>query len=67
MLAADWAYGVAEVYAYRNERDKAFLWLDTAYVQHDPDLQLVKVDPLLRNLQGDPRFESFLRKLKRLE
>jgi TolB-like protein len=61
----DWPYGIAQVYAYRMDRDNAMRWLEAAYAQRDPDLQLVKIDPLLRNMQGDPRYESFLHKLKR--
>jgi hypothetical protein len=62
-LATDWAYGIAEVHAYRADRDSAFHWLDKAFAQRDPDLQLVKGDPLLNNLCGDPRFGSFLSKM----
>ncbi len=32
-------------------------------MRRDPDLQLVKADPLLNNLRGDPRYGSFLRKM----
>jgi len=64
--AKDWPYGIAQVYAYRMDRDKALTWLETAYTQHDPDLQLANIDPLLRNLHGDTRYETFLRKLNRL-
>ena len=62
-LAGDWAYGIAEVHAYRADRDNAFDWLERALAQRDPDLQLVKADPLLNNLRDDPRFGSFLRKM----
>src|SRR5437762_1535316 len=29
------AYGIAEVYAFRNQSDEAFEWLDRAYAQLD--------------------------------
>ena len=58
-----WPYGVAEVFAYRGERDLAFTWLDRAYVVRDPDLNLVRADPLLVPLRDDPRYKALLRKM----
>jgi tetratricopeptide (TPR) repeat protein len=60
------AYQIAEVYAFRNEPDKAFEWLDRAYTQHDGGLIFTKVDPLLENLHNDPRFTALLKKLNLL-
>jgi len=57
------AYQIAEVYAFRNQSDKAFEWLDRAYTQHDGGLIETKVDPLLKCLHNDPRFAAFLKKL----
>ena len=57
------AYGVAEAYAFRNQPDEAFEWLDRAYAQRDGGLIATKVDPLLKNLHKDPRFAAFLKKL----
>ena len=57
------AYQIAAVYAFRNQSDEAFEWLDRAYVQRDDDLVITKVDPLLKKLHGDPRFGAFLNKL----
>jgi hypothetical protein len=54
---------IVAVYAFRNQPDKAFEWLDRAYAQHDLNLNWTKVDPLLRNLHNDPRFAAFLKKL----
>jgi hypothetical protein len=51
-------------YAYRGERDEAFAWLERAYRQKDSGLWLIKGDPLLKNLAGDPRYPAFLRKMK---
>jgi tetratricopeptide (TPR) repeat protein len=48
------AYQIAEVYAFRNQPDEAFKWLDRAYAQHDGGLIKTKVEPLLRNLHSDP-------------
>ena len=60
---ADEAHLIAQVYAFRNQSDEAFGWLDRAYAQRDPGLIVTKVDPLLKNLHGDPRYPAFLKKL----
>jgi tetratricopeptide (TPR) repeat protein len=57
------AYQIAEVYAFRNQSDKAFEWLDRAYVQRSGTLSGLKVDPLLKNVHQDPRFGALLKKL----
>ena len=62
-FAERWAYGIAEVHAYRGEIDQAFTWLDRAYRQKDVVLYRMKGDPLLRNLEADARYKPFLRKM----
>jgi TolB-like protein/DNA-binding winged helix-turn-helix (wHTH) protein len=57
------AYQIAEVYAFRNQSDEAFDWLERAYAQRDDGLIGTKVDPLLKNLHVDPRFAALLKKL----
>ncbi len=57
------AYQIAEVYAFRNQSDKAFEWLDRAYAQHDGGLVETKMDPLLKSMHNDPRYAAFLKKL----
>jgi tetratricopeptide (TPR) repeat protein len=59
----DWAFAIAEVYAYRGERDAAFQWLERAYTQRDSSLYLMKGDPPLQNLEADPRYKAFLKKM----
>jgi serine/threonine protein kinase/TolB-like protein/tetratricopeptide (TPR) repeat protein len=58
------AYQIAEVYAWRGDLDKAFEWLDKAYELRDGGLQEVRNDPLIRKLHSDPRFNTFLAKMK---
>lgn len=58
------AYQIAEVYAFRGQRDSALGWLDRAYAQRDQGLGLVKVDPLLAKLHGDSRYAAFLTKMR---
>jgi tetratricopeptide (TPR) repeat protein len=57
------AYDIAAAHAYRGETDAAVIWLERAYAQRDGGMVLLKVDPLLRNLHGDPRFKALLRKM----
>ncbi len=56
-------YGIAQVYAFRNQSDEAFEWLDRAYAQRNTGLISTKVNPLLKSLHKDPRFATFLQKL----
>lgn len=58
------AYQIAEVYAYRSEADHAMEWLERAYAQRDPGVVVMKTDPLLKNLRGDPRYAAFLKKIR---
>ena len=57
------AYEIAQVYAFRNQSDEAFEWLDRAYAKRDDGLIYTKVDPLLKSLHSDPRFAALLKKL----
>ncbi len=57
------AYQIAQVYAFRNQSDEAFEWLERAYAQRDSSLVVTKVDPLLKSLRNDPRYAAFLKKL----
>jgi adenylate cyclase len=64
LYQASAAIQVAQAYAYRGERDKAFEWLDRSYAQKDPGLINVKSDPLFASLRKDPRFSNLLRRMK---
>jgi adenylate cyclase len=55
------AYQIAQVYGYRNDKDKAFEWLERARRQRDAGLPGLRTDSLLPNLHGDPRWDAFLR------
>jgi tetratricopeptide (TPR) repeat protein len=57
------AYQIAEVYAYRDDKDKAFEWLQRARRQRDAGLPGLRADRLLTNLHSDPRWDAFLRKV----
>ena len=59
----EWAYNIAYVHAARGQPDLAFEWLDRAVEYHDPGLSLIIVEPNFANLESDPRWREFLRKL----
>lgn len=61
--ANDLAMQIAEVHAFRNEKSQAFTWLERAFAQKDVNLWSIKGDPLLKDLEGDPRYGAFLRKM----
>jgi TolB-like protein/DNA-binding winged helix-turn-helix (wHTH) protein/Flp pilus assembly protein TadD len=58
------AFQIAEVYAYREETDKAFEWLDRAYRQRDPGTPELKTDPLMKSLHQDRRYTELLKKMR---
>ena len=60
---ASWPSGIARVYAFRGEKDRALEWLNRAFELRDEDLYVIKGDPLLKNLEGDPRYTAFQRKM----
>ena len=62
--AEDSPYQVAEIYAYRGEVDQAFAWLKRSYLQRDPGLNQLKLDPMLKSLRGDPRYLDLLKKMR---
>ena len=59
----DVAFQMAEMHAFRGERDKAFEWLERGYSHRDPGLPDVKATPFLANLHDDPRWPVFLEKM----
>ena len=61
--AGDLALLIAEAYAFRGQKDSSFRWLERAYVQKDISFPLLMGDPLLKKLEGDPRYKAFLRNM----
>jgi serine/threonine-protein kinase len=57
------AYQIAEVYAWRGEKNKAFEWLQISLNNHDSGLLSLLIDPLMRGLQNDARYGSVLAKV----
>ncbi len=58
------AFQIAQAYAYVGDADRAFEWLERAYGQRDAGLASLKIDPLLRGLHGDPRWQSWLERMR---
>lgn len=59
----DWPYLVAELYAFRGEKDNALAWLQKAYAKRDSWLVWVKGDPLLKSVWSDPRYTTLLQQM----
>ena len=59
----DYAYFIGQIYAFRGEKDKAFEWLEKAYAGKEIWLGMFKSNPILKNLEGDPRHIAFLKKM----
>jgi TolB-like protein len=54
-----WAYGFALLYVGLDNKDEALKWLEQSYQAKDYlSISLIKVDPFLGPLRGNPRFEK---------
>jgi TolB-like protein len=62
-----WGYQIAEIYAWRNQPDEAFQWLESAFQNRDPGMAALINDSSLRNLYSDARWEPMLAKMGLLE
>ena len=56
-------YQVAQVYAVRGEKEKAFEWLQIALDNHDTGMLALLVEPLLKSLREDPRYKTLVAKM----
>ena len=62
--ADDSAFQIAVGHAVRGDADEAFRWLERAIEQRDSGLIFTKVEPLLRPLYSDPRWNLLMKKLR---
>jgi tetratricopeptide (TPR) repeat protein len=62
-FSKDEMYQIAEIYAFRGEKDKAFEYLEKSYSDREARLTYFKGDPLLKNLEKDSRYTAFLKKM----
>ena len=58
-----WRYLIAQLYAFRNEKENAFAWLDSAYNHRDSWLWWIKNDPWLKNIKDESRYKAILKKM----
>jgi TolB-like protein/Tfp pilus assembly protein PilF len=61
--ADDQAYGIADIYALREDPDKMFEWLERAWSNRDSGILSLLYDPLILRYKDDPRFSAFCRKV----
>jgi len=54
---------IASIYAFRNEKDAAFKWLDLALKNRDATTLEILNYPEMENLWGDPRWNAYINKL----
>jgi hypothetical protein len=54
---------MAQLYGALGDKDEAFRQLEDAYRNHALELQLIKVDPMLNSLRGDPRFDDLTKRV----
>jgi tetratricopeptide (TPR) repeat protein len=58
------SYFRAFLYLSLGNRDEAVRWLEQVIADHDsPNIDMIKVDPWLDPLRGDPRFEVLVQKV----
>jgi tetratricopeptide (TPR) repeat protein len=57
------AHNAAELYALRDERDKAFAAMDRAFNLHDSNPLTITGDPFMKSLRDDSRYRALLRKI----
>jgi serine/threonine-protein kinase len=58
------AYSLALVALGLGDTTEALRWLEESYRERDGDsIGVIRVDPLLRSLRGDPRFEALAEKI----
>jgi TolB-like protein/tetratricopeptide (TPR) repeat protein len=62
-FAVGFAYQIAQIHAWRGEKDQAFAWLERCFPIHDAGLVRLPFDPAMDPLRTDPRFAAVVAKL----
>ena len=55
------AYHTAVIYVALGDMDESFSWLERAYAERSPWIAYMRVDPRLRPLRSESRFDALLR------
>jgi len=58
----DYSFDVAMLFAFMNQKDEAFKWLEKAFYERFRIIQ-IKSDPASANLRNDPRYVEILKRL----
>ncbi|MCX6328085.1 MAG: tetratricopeptide repeat protein [Bacteroidia bacterium] len=58
------AYWIAFIYAFGNESDKVYEWLDKSYNLKEKEFTFIGVDPAFKKFRADPKFKQLVQKLK---
>jgi TolB-like protein/Flp pilus assembly protein TadD len=58
------AYQFAAIYAQWGDHAKALKWLEKAWKLRDPGLEQLKMDPLMKPLRNEPRYQAIIKALK---
>ena len=58
-------FEIAQAFAWRNEPDSAFEWLDRSLAKYRLQVLMSNQNPEFRNLHDDPRWGEFLRRIER--
>jgi TolB-like protein/class 3 adenylate cyclase/Flp pilus assembly protein TadD len=58
-----WAYLIAELHAFRGEREEAVEWLQKALQRRDTWITWIKGDPLLKSIWNHPGYIDVLKKM----
>jgi serine/threonine-protein kinase len=58
------AFTFAQIHTWRGERDAAFQYLDRAVRERNSSVLTIRVDPILRRLDGDYRYQALVKRLR---
>jgi hypothetical protein len=56
-------YNIAGFYAEAGDKDRAFAALNEAVDKYDQFIGFVKIDPFLKPLRDDPRFQQVVKRI----
>lgn len=57
------AFEVALIHLALGQTDQAFAWLEKAYQERDGAMAYLKIEPTLRTLRTDPRFQDLIKRV----